>query len=78
MPVDYYVAWWNVENLFDEENAPLERRTDKVLRGDRVDAGQREGANRGGRYVAARGVNPDIWRSVTDDPPDVLQTHAVK
>ena len=44
MPVDYYVAWWNVENLFDEENAPLERRTDKVFRCDperhrRLDAG---------------------------------------
>jgi hypothetical protein len=22
MPVSYYVAWWNLENLFDEENAP--------------------------------------------------------
>jgi endonuclease/exonuclease/phosphatase family metal-dependent hydrolase len=28
----FYVAWWNVENLFDEENAPLERRPDKVAR----------------------------------------------
>ena len=28
----YYVAWWNVENLFDEEDAPLGRRTDKVFR----------------------------------------------
>jgi len=37
MPVDYYVAWWNVENLFDEENAPLERRTDKVFRAIRSD-----------------------------------------
>ena len=26
----YYVAWWNVENLFDEENSP--RRTEKVAR----------------------------------------------
>ncbi len=26
----YYVAWWNVENLFDEENSP--RRTDKLAR----------------------------------------------
>jgi hypothetical protein len=26
----YYLAWWNVENLFDEENSP--RRTDKVAR----------------------------------------------
>ena len=32
MPVDYYVAWWNLENLFDEENAPPERRTEKVFR----------------------------------------------
>ncbi|MGH3348171.1 MAG: hypothetical protein ACRDO4_14425, partial [Nocardioides sp.] len=32
MPVDHYVAWWNLENLFDEENAPPSRRTDKVLR----------------------------------------------
>jgi Endonuclease/Exonuclease/phosphatase family len=30
MPSRYYVAWWNVENLFDEENSP--RRTDKVAR----------------------------------------------
>lgn len=29
----YFVAWWNVENLFDEENAvTLGRRTDKVFR----------------------------------------------
>jgi hypothetical protein len=28
----YYVAWWNLENLFDEENAPPERRSDKVRR----------------------------------------------
>jgi hypothetical protein len=33
----YYVAWWNLENLFDEENAPPERRTDKVLRAIRKD-----------------------------------------
>lgn len=26
----YYVAWWNVENLFDEENSP--RRSEKVAR----------------------------------------------
>ncbi|GAA3525209.1 endonuclease [Aeromicrobium flavum] len=32
MAVEYYVAWWNLENLFDEENAPPERRTDKVRR----------------------------------------------
>jgi predicted extracellular nuclease len=30
MTSKYYVAWWNVENLFDEENSP--RRTDKVAR----------------------------------------------
>jgi hypothetical protein len=29
VPSTYYVAWWNVENLFDEENAP---RTDKLQR----------------------------------------------
>lgn len=29
MPVTHCVAWWNVENLFDEENAP---RTDKLRR----------------------------------------------
>lgn len=37
MPTIYYVAWWNVENLFDYENSP--RRTDKlhrVLGGDLV------------------------------------------
>ena len=29
----YFIAWWNVENLFDEENAvALGRRTDKVFR----------------------------------------------
>lgn len=28
----HYVAWWNLENLFDEENAPVERRSDKVRR----------------------------------------------
>jgi predicted extracellular nuclease len=32
MAVEHYVAWWNVENLFDEENAPLERRSDKLQR----------------------------------------------
>ncbi|MGI8335904.1 endonuclease/exonuclease/phosphatase family protein [Actinomadura scrupuli] len=30
MPSTYYVAWWNLENLFDEENSP--RRTEKVRR----------------------------------------------
>jgi Endonuclease/Exonuclease/phosphatase family len=30
MPSTYYVAWWNLENLFDEENSP--RRTEKVAR----------------------------------------------
>lgn len=30
MPSTYYVAWWNLENLFDEENSP--RRTQKVAR----------------------------------------------
>ncbi len=30
MPSTYYLAWWNVENLFDEENSA--RRTDKVAR----------------------------------------------
>ncbi len=30
MTQTYSVAWWNVENLFDEENSP--RRTDKVAR----------------------------------------------
>ena len=29
----YHVAWWNLENLFDDENAvALGRRTDKVFR----------------------------------------------
>lgn len=32
MPATYHVAWWNVENLFDEEGAPPDRRSDKVLR----------------------------------------------
>lgn len=30
MPSNYYVAWWNLENLFDIENSP--RRTDKLKR----------------------------------------------
>ena len=32
MATTRYVAWWNVENLFDEENAPVSRRPDKVTR----------------------------------------------
>jgi endonuclease/exonuclease/phosphatase family metal-dependent hydrolase len=32
MPSTYSVGWWNVENLFDEENAPPERRSEKVRR----------------------------------------------
>ena len=28
----YQVAWWNPEDLFDEENAVVGRRTDKVFR----------------------------------------------
>jgi predicted extracellular nuclease len=39
MPSTYYIAWWNVENLFDEENAEnlldaegSPRRTDKISR----------------------------------------------
>ena len=27
-----YVGWWNLENLFNEEDAPLLRRSDKVKR----------------------------------------------
>ena len=30
MPSTYYVAWWNLENLFDEEDSP--RRTEKLQR----------------------------------------------
>jgi hypothetical protein len=30
MPSTYHVAWWNLENLFDEEHSPL--RTEKVAR----------------------------------------------
>jgi predicted extracellular nuclease len=30
--VEHYVAWWNLENLFDEENAPPDRRSEKVRR----------------------------------------------
>jgi hypothetical protein len=37
MPAEYYVAWWNLENLFDEEIAPPDRRTEKVLRTIRND-----------------------------------------
>lgn len=32
MTQTYYTAWWNLENLFDEENAPPSRRPDKVMR----------------------------------------------
>jgi hypothetical protein len=32
MPSTYFVAWWNVEDLFDEENAPANRRSEKVFR----------------------------------------------
>jgi hypothetical protein len=33
----YHIAWWNLENLFDEENAvALGRRTDKVFRAIRT------------------------------------------
>lgn len=32
MGSSFYVAWWNVENLFDEENAPPDRRPEKVAR----------------------------------------------
>lgn len=30
MPTTYFVAWWNLENLFDYENSP--RRTEKLRR----------------------------------------------
>jgi hypothetical protein len=30
LPSTYHVAWWNLENLFDEENSP--RRTEKLQR----------------------------------------------
>jgi len=29
---EHYITWWNVENLFDEKNAPPERRSEKVRR----------------------------------------------
>ena len=32
MSSSYCVAWWNLENLFDEENAPAERRSEKLRR----------------------------------------------
>jgi predicted extracellular nuclease len=36
----YHIAWWNLENLFDEENAvALGRRTDKVYRAIKNDIG---------------------------------------
>jgi len=28
----HFIAWWNVENLFDEKNAPLERRPEDLKR----------------------------------------------
>ena len=35
---EYFIAWWNVENLFDEENAEtLGRRTEKVSRAIKSD-----------------------------------------
>ena len=29
---EHFIAWWNVENLFDERDAPLERRSESVRR----------------------------------------------
>ncbi len=29
---NHYISWWNVENLFDERDAPIERRPDKLKR----------------------------------------------
>jgi predicted extracellular nuclease len=37
MPSTYYVAWWNLENLFDDENSP--RRTEKLQRAIGADLG---------------------------------------
>ena len=37
MPTNYHLAFWNVENLFDIENAPPERRSDKVARAIKKD-----------------------------------------
>jgi hypothetical protein len=37
MPTDYHIAFWNLENLFDIENAPPERRSDKVARAIKKD-----------------------------------------
>lgn len=52
MPSTYHVAWWNLENLFDEENSP--RRTEKLQRaiaptllaGHRLDATERSPSSR--------------------------------
>ena len=32
MTTEYHIAFWNLENLFDVEDAPPERRSDKVFR----------------------------------------------
>ena len=37
MPSTHHVAWWNLENLFDQENAPADRRSDKVRQAIRYD-----------------------------------------
>ncbi|MEQ9425372.1 MAG: hypothetical protein RJQ09_13185 [Cyclobacteriaceae bacterium] len=33
----HYITWWNVENLFDEKNAPLDRRPDSIKRKIKAD-----------------------------------------
>lgn len=33
----HFIAWWNVENLFDEKDAPIERRPDEIKRKIKAD-----------------------------------------
>lgn len=39
---DHHIAFWNVENLFDVEDAPLDRRPDKIRRALRVGSASSE------------------------------------
>jgi hypothetical protein len=58
MPSTYPVAWWNLENLFDEENSP--RRTEKLQRTIGADlAGLDSGSTRPKDLPARVGHRPD-------------------
>ena len=67
MPSTYYVAWWNLENLFDEENSPPPDREASSARSARDIAGLDAGAaDRKGHQLASviaqmnDGAGPDL------------------